>query len=102
MEIEIMKYEEIEKQIAMKFEEIEKRVKERKEIECVLREQIDKKIKMLADGGFGKLESYKMLSGKTVDFRTLRRWHKGETMRTNTFYKLAGLIEEERKNERRT
>ena len=46
MEIEIMKYEEIEKQIAMKFEEIEKRVKERKEIERVLRKQIDKKLRI--------------------------------------------------------
>ena len=97
-----MKYEEIEKQIAMKFEEIEKRVKERKEIERVLRKQIDKKLKMLTDGGFAKEESYKMLSGKAVDFRTLRRWHRGETMRTTTFYKIASLVEKERKNERRT
>ena len=83
----------------MKYKEIEKRVKEKNELERVLREHIDKKLKMLMDGGFGRQESYKMLSGKVVDFRTLMRWHTGETKRSNTFYKLAGLIEEEKKNE---
>tara|TARA_R110002110_G_scaffold5955_1_gene30129 strand:- start:252 stop:494 length:243 start_codon:yes stop_codon:yes gene_type:complete len=79
----------------MKYEEIEKRVKEKNELERVLRKHIDKKLKMLMDGGFGKQESYQMLSGKVVDFRTLMRWHTGETMRPSTFEKLMGLIEDE-------
>ena len=86
----------------MKFEEIKKRVVERNKKELILREQIDKKLQMLIDGRFSKDESYKMLAGKIVDFRTLKRWHTGTIMRTNSFNKLVKLIEEGDNNVRRT
>ena len=50
---------------------------------------------MLMNGGFGKHESYKMLSGKVCDFRTLERWHTGTTLRPSSINKLFTLIEEE-------
>jgi len=78
----------------MKFKEIEKLANERKEKEIKLREQLDKKLQMLMDGGFGKDQSYKMLCEKLVDFRTLKRWHEGETLNPNTFDKLMSLIED--------
>jgi hypothetical protein len=78
----------------MKFKEIEKLANERKEKEIKLREQLDKKLQMLKDGGFGKDQSYKMLCEKRVDFRTLKRWHKGDTLNPSTFDKLVTLIEE--------
>tara|TARA_R100000655_G_scaffold80611_1_gene120039 strand:+ start:386 stop:664 length:279 start_codon:yes stop_codon:yes gene_type:complete len=90
-----MKFKEIERQVALKFEEIEKLTKERSEKANILRKQIDRKLEMLMDGGFSKDESYKMLSGKVCDFRTLSRWHKGETLRSNSVNKLFTLIEEE-------
>jgi len=46
------------------------------------------------DAGYGKDQSYKMLCGKIVDFRTLRRWHEGDTLNPTTFDKLITLIEE--------
>ena len=81
----------------MKFEEIEKLVNKRKETELKLREQVDKKIKMLIDSGYRRDQAYRMLVGKVVDFRTLMRWHTGETMRPHTINKLKSLIEEEKK-----
>tara|TARA_R100001224_G_scaffold111211_1_gene90838 strand:- start:212 stop:490 length:279 start_codon:yes stop_codon:yes gene_type:complete len=90
-----MKFEEIEKQVALRFEEIKKLTKERSEKENTLRKQIDKKLEMLMNGGFGKHESYKMLSGKVCDFRTLERWHTGTTLRPSSINKLFTLIEEE-------
>ena len=89
-----MKFKEIERKIALKFEEIEKLTKERSKKGNMLRQQIDKKLQMLMDGGFGKEQSYKMLCGKIVDFRTLKRWHEGETLNPTTFDKLMSLIEE--------
>jgi len=89
-----MKYEEIEKQIGLRLEEVEKITKERVKKENILREQIDKKYKMLTDAGFGRQESYKMLSGKVCDFRTLMNWHAGEKMRTDSYKKLIILIED--------
>ena len=89
-----MKFKEIERQIALKFEEIEKLTKEKSEKGNILREQINKKLKMLMDAGYGKDQSYKMLCGKIVDFRTLRRWHEGDTLNPTTFDKLITLIEE--------
>ena len=82
----------------MKYEEIEKLANERKETELKLREQVDKKIKMLMDAGYAKQQSYRMLVGKVVDFRTLMRWHEGDTMRPFTIDKLKDLIEEESDN----
>ena len=55
----------------MKYEEIEKLVKERKETENKLRKQLDKKHKMLIDGGYGKDQAYRMLVGHVIDWRTL-------------------------------
>ena len=78
----------------MKFKEIEKLANERKETELKLREQVDKKIKMLMDAGYAKQQAYRMLVGKVVDFRTLMRWHTKETTRPFTIDKLKGLIEE--------
>ena len=89
-----MKYEEIEKQITLKFAEIEKITEERLKKENILRKQIDRKLEMLVNGGFSRDESYKMLSGKVCDFRTLKRWHTGMTLRSNTINKLFSLIEE--------
>ena len=81
----------------MKFEEIEKLLNERKETELKLREQVDKKVKILMSAGYGEQQAYRMLVGKVVDFRTLMRWHTGETMRPHTINKLKSLIEEEKK-----
>tara|TARA_R100000935_G_scaffold50800_1_gene76893 strand:- start:294 stop:539 length:246 start_codon:yes stop_codon:yes gene_type:complete len=81
----------------MKFEEIEKLLNERKETELKLREQVDKKVKILMSAGYGEQQAYRMLVGKVVDFRTLMRWHTGETMRPHTIDKLNSLIEEEEK-----
>tara|TARA_Y100001938_G_C7844331_1_gene307652 strand:+ start:199 stop:468 length:270 start_codon:yes stop_codon:yes gene_type:complete len=89
-----MKYEEIEKQITLRFAEIEKITEERLKKENILRKQIDRKLEMLVNGGFSRDESYKMLSGKVCDFRTLKRWHTGITLRSNTINKLFSLIEE--------
>tara|TARA_Y100001972_G_C7422400_1_gene218134 strand:+ start:199 stop:468 length:270 start_codon:yes stop_codon:yes gene_type:complete len=89
-----MKYEEIEKQITLRFAEIEKITEERLKKENILRKQIDRKLEMLVNGGFSRDESYKMLSGKVCDFRTLKRWHTGMTLRSNTINKLFSLIEE--------
>ena len=88
-----MKYEEIERQVSLRFAEIEKITKERAKKENTLRKQIDKKLEMLINGGFSKDESYKMLSGKVCDFRTLKRWHTGTTLRSNSVNKLFTLIE---------
>jgi len=93
----MMKYEEIEKQIGLRLEEVEKITKERAEKENILREQIDKKYKMLTDAGFGRRESYKMLSEKACDYRTLMNWHSGEKMKTGSYKKLIILIEEQMK-----
>ena len=79
----------------MKYEEIEKLVKERKETENKLRKQLDKKHKMLIDGGYGKDQAYRMLVGHVIDWRTLRRWHEGDTMRPFIIDKLKDLVEEE-------
>ena len=87
----MMKYKEIEKQITLRFAEIEKITKERAKKENTLRKQIDKKLEMLINGGFSKDESYKMLSGKVCDFRTLKRWHTGTTLRSNSVNKLFTL-----------
>ena len=89
----MMKYKEIEKQVSLRFAEIEKITKERAKKENTLRKQIDKKLEMLINGGFSKDESYKMLSGKVCDFRTLKRWHTGTTLRSNSVNKLFTLIE---------
>ena len=78
----------------MKFEEIEKLVNKRKETELKLREQVDKKIKMLIDSGYRRDQAYRMLVGKVVDYRTLKRWHKKETARPSTINTLHSLIEE--------
>ena len=90
----MMKYKEIEKQITLRFAEIEKITKERLKKENILRKQIDKKLEMLMNGGFSRDESYKMLSGKVCDFRTLKRWHTGTTLRSNSINKLFTLIED--------
>jgi len=81
----------------MKFEEIKDYVKARKEKEHILRKQIDEKYQMLVDGGFSSDTAYKMLAGKSIDFKTLKRWHRKETVRptTSTFEKLTNLIENE-------
>ncbi len=89
-----MKYEEIERQVSLRFAEIEKITKEKAKKENTLRKQIDKKLEMLINGGFGKDESYKMLSGKVCDFRTLKRWHTGTTLRPSSINKLFTLIED--------
>ena len=81
----------------MKLKDIQELVNKRKETELKLREQVDKKIKMLMGAGYGKQQAYRMLVGKVVDFRTLMRWHTGETMRPHTINKLKSLIEEEKK-----
>ena len=80
----------------MKYKEIKECIKARKEKERILRKQIDKKYQMLVDGGFSSDRAYKMLVGKSIDFRTLKRWHKKETARpsTNTINTLHSLIEE--------
>jgi hypothetical protein len=79
----------------MKYKEIEKLANERKETEIKLREQVDKKIKMLMDAGYAKQQAYRMLVGKVVDFRTLMRWHEGDTMRPFIIDKLKGLVEKD-------
>ena len=89
-----MKYDEIKKQIGLRLEEVEKITKEKAEKEAVLREQIDEKLEMLINGGFSKDESYKLLSGKVCDFRTLKRWHAGELITIRSYQKLFTLIEE--------
>ena len=89
----MMKYEEIERQVSLRFAEIEKITKERAKKENTLRKHIDNKLEMLINGGFSKDESYKMLSGKVCDFRTLKRWHTGTTLRSNSVNKLFTLIE---------
>ena len=89
----MMKYVEIERQVSLRCAEIEKITKERAKKENTLRKQIDKKLEMLINGGFSKDESYKMLSGKVCDFRTLKRWHTGTTLRSNSVNKLFTLIE---------
>ena len=85
----------------MKYEEIKECVKARKEKERILRKQIDEKYQMLVDGGFSSDRAYKMLVGKSIDFKTLKRWHKKETVRPwqETTDTLHSLIEEEKKNE---
>ena len=84
----------------MKFEEIEKLLNERKETELKLREQVDKKVKILMSAGYGEQQAYRMLVGKVVDFRTLMRWHTGETTRPHpaSMRKLKKLVEQEEKN----
>jgi len=79
----------------MKYEEIKKLANERKETEIKLREQVDKKIKMLMDAGYAKQQAYRMLVGKVVDFRTLMRWHEGDTMRPFIIDKLKDLVEKD-------
>lgn len=78
----------------MKYEEVKKLVAERKELELKLREQIDEKLSMLMDAGYRRDHAYKMLASKIVDYRTLKLWHTGETMKPTTYDKLMGLIEE--------
>ena len=78
----------------MKYEEVKKLVAERKELELKLREQIDEKLNMRMDAGYRRDHAYKMLASKIVDYRTLKLWHKGETMKPTTYDKLIGLIEE--------
>ena len=82
----------------MKYKEIKECIKARKETERVLRKQIDEKHQMLVDGGFSSDDTYKMLAGKSLDFRTLKRWHKKETVRPSTklIDKLKSLIEEKK------
>ena len=77
----------------MKFEEIKERVEAKKEKERILRKQIDEKHQMLVDGGFSSDAAYKMLAGKSIDYRTLKRWHKKETARPSTINTLHSLIE---------
>ena len=88
------------KDIAMSFEEVWKLATETKATEFKLREQVDKKIKLLIGAGYGEQEAYKMLVGKVIDFRTLMRWHTGETTRPHpaSMRKLKKLVEQEEKN----
>ena len=51
----------------MKYEEIEKLANERKETELKLREQVDKKHKMLIDAGYGEDHAYRMLVSDVLD-----------------------------------
>jgi hypothetical protein len=55
-----------------------------------LKEKINKSIELLTDAGYSENESYKILANKKdFDFRTLKRWHKGNTKRVNKkFFKL--------------
>ena len=78
----------------MKYEEIKERVEAKKEKERILRKQIDEKHQMLVDGLFSSDTAYKMLAGKSIDYRTLKRWHKEETARPSTINTLYSLIEE--------
>ena len=82
----------------MKYKEIKECIKARKEKERILRKQIDEKYQMLVDGGFSSDTAYKMLAGKSINFRTLKRWHKKETVRPwqETTDTLHSLIEEEK------
>ena len=82
----------------MKLKEIENLLNKRKEKERILRKQIDEKYQMLVDGGFSSDTAYKMLVGKSIDFKTLKRWHKKETVRPwqETTDTLHSLIEEEK------
>ena len=77
----------------MKLKDIQELVNKRKETELKLREQVDKKIKMLIDSGYRRDQAYRMLVGKVVDYRTLIRWHTGETMQPFIIDKLKGLVE---------
>jgi hypothetical protein len=43
-----------------------------------------------------------MLASKIVDYRTLKLWHTGETMKPSTYDKLMSLIEEEENNGTKT
>lgn len=90
----MMKYEQIKEQIGLRLEEVKKITKEKAQKEAILRKQIDKKLKMLMNGGFSRNESYKMLSGKVCDFRTLKRWHTGELITIRSYQKLITLIED--------
>ena len=78
----------------MKYEEVNKLVTERKELECELRKQIDEKLKMLMDVGYRSDHAYTLLAGKVLDYRTLKLWHTGETMKPSSYKKLIMLIEE--------
>ena len=49
---------------------------------------------MLMDAGYRRNHAYKMLASQIVDYRTLKLWHTGETMKPTTYDKLMGLIEE--------
>ena len=62
----MMKYEEIERQVSLRFAEIEKITKERLKKENILRKQIDKKLKMLMNGGFSKMNLIKCCRQKFV------------------------------------
>jgi hypothetical protein len=86
--------------IAMSFEEVWKLANETKATELKLREQVDKKIKLLIDAGYGEQQAYKMLVGKVIDFRTLMRWHTRKTTRPHptSMSKLKSLVEKEKKN----
>ena len=58
-----------------------------------LKQKIDKSIELLTDAGYSEEESYKILSSKKdFDYRTLKRWHKGDTKYVNK--KLFKLLEE--------
>jgi ribonuclease HI len=58
-----------------------------------LKQKIDKSIELLTDAGYSKEQSYKMLANKQdFDYRTLKRWHKGDTKIVNK--KLFKLLEE--------
>jgi len=85
-------------EVTMKYEEVKKLLAERKELEFKLRKQIDEKLSMLMDAGYRKDGAYKMLANKIVDYRTLKLWHTGETMKPSTYDKLMSLIEEENNN----
>tara|TARA_R100000234_G_C4966981_1_gene164396 strand:+ start:12 stop:245 length:234 start_codon:yes stop_codon:yes gene_type:complete len=58
-----------------------------------LKQKIDKSIELLTNAGYSEEESYKILSSKKdFDYRTLKRWHKGDTKYVNK--KLFKLLEE--------
>jgi len=77
----------------MKLSEIEFIANRRIKAIQDLKQKIDKSIELLTDAGYSEDESYKMLSRKKdFDFRTLKRWHKGDTKYVNK--KLFKLLEE--------
>ena len=77
----------------MKLSEIEFIANRRIKVIQDLKQKIDKSIELLTNAGYSEEESYKMLSSKQdFDYRTLKRWHKGDTKIVNK--KLFKLLEE--------